>query len=93
MYFSTYAYAYIYICIYIYINTYIHTYIHDTGVSICTWAMFSTVAVARLPKQWSTSHENAWEWLWMTVARNLNESTMKVGRLDADELVSWSIPK
>ena len=55
--------------------------------------MFSTVAVARLPKQWSTSHENAWEWLWMTVARNLNESTMKVGRLDADELVSWSIPK
>eukprot|EP00438_Fugacium_kawagutii_P020006 Skav203477 [mRNA] locus=scaffold921:163503:175914:+ [translate_table: standard] len=31
-----------------------------------------------LPKQWSTLHENAWEWLWMTVARNLNESTMKV---------------
>jgi len=31
-----------------------------------------------LPKQWSTSHENAWEWLWSTVARNLNESTMKV---------------
>ncbi len=31
----------------------------------------------RLPKQWSTSHENAWEWLWSTVARNLNESTMK----------------
>ena len=33
-----------------------------------------------LPKQWSTLHENAWEWLWMTVARNLNESTMKVGK-------------
>ena len=32
----------------------------------------------RLPKQWSTLHENAWEWLWSTVARNLNESTMKV---------------
>ncbi|CAK9001133.1 Retrovirus-related Pol polyprotein from transposon TNT 1-94 [Durusdinium trenchii] len=31
-----------------------------------------------LPKQWSTLHETAWEWLWMTVARNLNESTMKV---------------
>ena len=31
-----------------------------------------------LPKQWSTLHENAWEWLWTTVARNLNESTMKV---------------
>ena len=31
-----------------------------------------------LPKQWSTVHENAWEWLWSTVARNLNESTMKV---------------
>ena len=31
----------------------------------------------RLPKQWSTLHENAWEWLWSTVARNLNESTMK----------------
>eukprot|EP00438_Fugacium_kawagutii_P020002 Skav203473 [mRNA] locus=scaffold921:86728:92395:+ [translate_table: standard] len=31
-----------------------------------------------LPKQWSTLHENAWEWLWSTVARNLRESTMKV---------------
>lgn len=31
-----------------------------------------------LPKQWSTSHEGAWEWLWLTVSRNLNESTMKV---------------
>ncbi|CAL1155366.1 unnamed protein product [Cladocopium goreaui] len=31
-----------------------------------------------LPKQWSTAHENAWEWLWSTVARNLRESTMKV---------------
>lgn len=31
-----------------------------------------------LPKQWSTLHENAWQWLWTTVARNLNESTMKV---------------
>lgn len=31
-----------------------------------------------LPKQWSTKHETAWEWLWLTVARNLNESTMKV---------------
>ena len=26
-----------------------------------------------LPKQWSTKHETAWEWLWMTVARNLND--------------------
>ena len=33
----------------------------------------------RLPKQWSTAHENAWEWLWSTVARNLRESTMKAG--------------
>eukprot|EP00913_Durusdinium_trenchii_P025710 g24127.t1 len=31
-----------------------------------------------LPKQWSTLHETAWEWLWMTVSRNLRESTMKV---------------
>lgn len=31
-----------------------------------------------LPKQWSTSHEGAWEWLWLTVSWNLNESTMKV---------------
>ncbi|CAK9064046.1 unnamed protein product [Durusdinium trenchii] len=31
-----------------------------------------------LPKQWSTLHETSWEWLWTTVARNLNESTMKV---------------
>eukprot|EP00435_Cladocopium_sp_Y103_P003451 s1476_g1.t1 len=31
-----------------------------------------------LPKQWSTLHENAWEWLWSTVARNLRESVMKV---------------
>lgn len=31
-----------------------------------------------LPKQWSTKHETAWEWLWLTVARNLKESTMKV---------------
>ena len=30
-----------------------------------------------LPKTWSTSHETAWEWLWATVASNLNEATMK----------------
>jgi len=31
-----------------------------------------------LPKQWSTSHETAWEWLWETISRNLKEATMKV---------------
>jgi hypothetical protein len=31
-----------------------------------------------LPKDWSTAHETAWEWLWTTVARNLKEATMKV---------------
>eukprot|EP00435_Cladocopium_sp_Y103_P060572 s983_g22.t1 len=31
-----------------------------------------------LPKDWSTAHETAWEWLWTTVARNLREATMKV---------------
>ena len=36
----------------------------------------------RLPKQWSTLHETSWEWLWTTVARNLNESTMKADGSD-----------
>ena len=31
-----------------------------------------------LPKTWSTAHEEAWEWLWATISRNLTESTMKV---------------
>lgn len=30
-----------------------------------------------LPKQWSTKHETAWEWLWLTVARNLKDSQPK----------------
>ncbi|CAE7385153.1 unnamed protein product [Symbiodinium natans] len=31
-----------------------------------------------LPQTWSTAHEEAWEWLWATISRNLTESTMKV---------------
>eukprot|EP00439_Symbiodinium_sp_Y106_P042510 s3805_g5.t1 len=31
-----------------------------------------------LPQTWSRAHEEAWEWLWATISRNLTESTMKV---------------
>lgn len=41
------------------------------------------LASPRLPKQWSTLHETAWEWLWMTVSRNLRESTMKAQKVRA----------
>mmetsp|Transcript_27450 Transcript_27450/g.64573 ORF Transcript_27450/g.64573 Transcript_27450/m.64573 type:complete len:346 (-) Transcript_27450:1073-2110(-) len=33
-----------------------------------------------LPQTWSRAHEEAWEWLWATISRNLTESTMKAAR-------------
>ena len=43
-----------------------------------------------LPKQWSTKHETAWEWLWLTVARNLNDPWQTVGATFAAASVSYS---
>ena len=48
-----------------------------------------------LPKQWSTKHETAWEWLWLTVARNLNDpwQTVKGNNFCCSVRLLWATPR
>ena len=59
-----------------------HYTINPSHLQDINFESFKPVMMAALrsllPKDWSTAHETAWEWLWTTVARNLKEATMKV---------------